>query len=374
MQRSRPSLPNPINVTKPELPDLEKFLPYLEKIWDNRILTNNGPFHQILEQQLCEYLGVNFISLFSSGTMALMAAAKVLGLSGEVITTPYSFVATSHALKWLGIKPVFVDIDPHTLNIDPSRIADVISPQTTAIMPIHCYGHPCATDEIRTIAKRNDLKVVYDAAHVFGERCKGASLLNQGDLSALSFHATKIFNVFEGGALVCHDADTKQQIDLIKNFGIADEVSVESCGVNGKMSEFNAALGLLQLQSIDDTLSQRQRVNVRYLQALENTKGIICVNASRGRNGGVAYFPILVTPDYAIDRDSLHTKLLDNGVYARRYFYPLISDHPMYCDLPSAAPQNLPVAHQTASQVICLPMYPSLRDEEIDYVSAIIRG
>lgn len=365
---------SPIYVVRPELPPLDALIPYLQEIWDSRILTNNGPFHQQLEQALCDYLETPFISLFSSGTMALMAAVKAMEIKGEVITTPYSFVATSHALMWLGIKPVFVDIDSKTLNLDPARIEDAITPRTTAIMPVHCYGRPCAVEAIHDIARQYDLRVIYDAAHAFGERYQGSSLLNYGDLSVLSFHATKIFNVFEGGAIVSHDADTKRKIDRLKNFGIADEVTVETCGVNGKMSEFNAALGLLQLQYIENALALRRRANERYLAALKGVPGIVCVNAGHDRSANGAYFPVLVTPDYPISRDALYEKLLKSGIHARRYFYPLISEYPMYCNLPSAVSQNLPVAHQVAKQVICLPIYSSLHDEEIDGLVKIIKS
>lgn len=267
-----------IYVTQPYLPPLEEFRPYLEKIWENKVLTNCGPFHQQLENALCEYLGVEHIALFTNATIGLVTALQALRITGEVITTPYSFVATSHSLLWNGIKPVFVDIDPDTLNLDPAKIEAAITPQTTAIMPVHCYGHPCDVDAIQKIADNYNLKVIYDAAHAFGVQCHSGSVLNYGDLSVLSFHATKVFNTFEGGAIVCPDAKTKNRIDQLKNFGHAGEVTVVAPGINGKMSEFNAALGLLQLKYIDEALARRKEVDLAYREGLKNVKGISCLN------------------------------------------------------------------------------------------------
>jgi dTDP-4-amino-4,6-dideoxygalactose transaminase len=351
---------NPIYVTQPALPELADFIPYLEQIWDNKILTNGGPFHQQLEQALCDYLGVKHISLFTNGTLALVVALQALRITGEVITTPYSFVATSHSLLWNGIKPVFVDINADTLNLDPDKIEAAITPQTTAIMPVHCYGHPCDVERIQKIADNYNLSVIYDAAHAFGVQHKNASILNYGDLSVLSFHATKVFNTFEGGAIVCPDAKTKQRIDHLKNFGFVDEVTVVAPGINGKMSEINAAFGLLQLKGIAAALLKRKEIDRYYREALANVHGIHCLADSGETIANYAYFPILVRCDYPLSRDQLFEKLRDNGIYARRYFYPLISDFPMYRSLPSAAPANLPVAQKAANEVICLPIYPDL--------------
>jgi len=364
----------PIYVTQPSLPPLEEFIPYLEQIWENKWLTNGGPFHQQFEQALCDYLGVKHLSLFTNGTLALVTALQTLRITGEVITTPYSFVATAHSLLWNGIKPVFVDIDPVTLNLDPDKIEAAITPQTTAIMPVHCYGHPCAVDRIEKIADNYGLKIIYDAAHAFGVQSSYGSVLNHGDLSVLSFHATKVFNTFEGGAIVCHDAKTKQRIDHLKNFGFVDEVTVVAPGINGKMSEINAAFGLLQLKSIDEALQKRKAIDARYRAGLAGLKGIHCLSAAGEKVANYAYFPILVRPDYPLSRDALYQKMHDNGIYARRYFYPLISDFPMYRGMPSAAHANLPVAREVAQQVICLPIYPALGSESVDKVVALLAG
>ena len=362
----------PIYVTQPNLPPLEEFTPYLEQIWKNKILTNGGPFHQQLEKALCEYLGVEHIALFTNGTIALVTALQALRVTGEVITTPYSFVATSHSLLWNGIKPVFVDIDPNTLNIDPAKIEAAITPQTTAIMPVHCYGHPCDVDAIKKIADNYNLKVIYDAAHAFGVQDAQGSILRHGDLSVLSFHATKVFNTFEGGAIVCPDAKTKQRIDHLKNFGFVDELTVVAPGINGKMSEFNAALGMLQLKHIDDALLQRKKIDQTYRKLLNNVKGIHCVQEAGQAVANYSYFPILVDANYAISRDDLYQKLKDQNIYARRYFYPLITDFPMYRGMPSAHRENLPVATEAASKVLCLPIYPGLLQEELQRIVELI--
>lgn len=354
----------PIYVTQPYLPPLEELIPYLEKIWDNKVLTNGGPFHQQLEKALCEYLGVEHIALFANGTIALVTALQALRITGEVITTPYSFVATAHSLLWNGIKPVFVDIDPNTLNLDPSKIEAAITPQTTAIMPVHVYGHPCDVDVIQKIADNYNLRVIYDAAHAFGVKCHCGSVLNHGDLSVLSFHATKVFNTFEGGAIICPDAKTKQRIDHLKNFGFVDEVTVVAPGINGKMSELNAAVGLLQLQHIDEVLKHRREIDAHYREALVNVKGIHCINDAGEQAANYAYFPIMVEDDYPLSRDELYFKLREHNIFARRYFYPLISEFPMYRGLRSANPDNLPIAHKCAEQVLCLPIYPALSVKE----------
>ncbi|MGX9783140.1 DegT/DnrJ/EryC1/StrS family aminotransferase [Janthinobacterium sp. BJB301] len=362
----------PVYVTQPLLPPLEDFLPYLETIWDNKILTNGGPFHQQLEQALCDYLGVKHICLFANGTLALMTALQALRINGEVITTPYSFVATAHSLLWNNIKPVFADIEPHSLNLDPTRIEAAITPQTTAIMPVHCYGRPCDIEAIEKIADNYNLKVIYDAAHAFGVRHRGGSVLNHGDLSVISFHATKIFNTFEGGAIVCPDAKTKQRIDHLKNFGFVDEVTVVAAGINGKMSEINAAFGLLQLKGIDGARQKRKAIDAHYRQQLAGIGGITCVQQGDAEAANNAYFPILVGPGYPLSRDALFQLLRDQEIYARRYFYPLISDFPMYRGMPSAAHANLPVARLASSQVICLPIYPDLEMATVDAIIAMI--
>ena len=301
---------HPIYVTQPNLPPLEEFIPYLRKIWDSKVLTNGGPFHQQLEQALCDHLGVKHLALFTNGTIALLTALQALRITGEVITTPYSFVATAHSLLWNGIKPVFVDIDPKTLNLDPSKIEAAITPQTTAILPVHVYGHPCDVEAIQQVADKHNLKVIYDAAHAFGVQCHCGSVLNHGDLSVLSFHATKVFNTFEGGAIVCPDAETKKYIDQLKNFGFVDEVTVVAPGINGKMSEVNAAFGLLQLDYIDQALARRKEIATSYREQLAGVKGIRCLGDAGERVANYAYFPILVEPDYPLSRDALYQKLV----------------------------------------------------------------
>lgn len=368
------NIKNNIFVTQPLLPPLEEFIPYLKKIWDNKILTNGGPFHQQLERALCEYLGVKHIALFTNGTIALVTALQALRITGEVITTPYSFVATAHSLLWNGIRPVFVDIDPNTLNLDPVKIEAAITPQTTAIMPVHCYGQPCDVEAIQKIADTYNLKVIYDAAHAFGVKDTQGSVLNHGDLSVLSFHATKVFNTFEGGAIVCSDAKTKQHIDNLKNFGIVDEVTVVAPGINGKMSEINAAFGMLQLQHMDRAWARRKEIDAFYREQLTGLPGIQYLVEVGGMMTNYSYFPILVQSEYPMMRDALYQKLKDEGIYSRRYFYPLISDFPMYRGLPSAQRSNLPVASAVATKVLCLPIYPALSHQEQVCVINAIRG
>lgn len=362
-----------IFVTQPFLPSLEEFTPYLEEIWNNKILTNGGPMHQQLEAALCQYLGVPEIALFNNGTIALLTALQALRVAGEVITTPYSFVATAHSLLWNGIKPVFVDIDPITLNLDPKKIEAAITPQTTAIMPVHCYGNPCDVKAIEEIANNYNLKVIYDAAHAFGVNDSGGSILRHGDLSALSFHATKVFNTFEGGAIVCPDAKTKQRINNLKNFGIVDEVTVVAPGINGKMSEINAAFGLLQLNHIESALKRRKEVDRFYRDELDKVEGISIIPQSGQTKANFSYFPILIEPSYKLSRDGLYHFLKENDVYSRRYFYPLISDFSMYRGMQSANPANLPVATSIAEKVLCLPIYPNLSDEDLIRIVDLIR-
>lgn len=363
---------DPIYITKPILPPLEHLLPYLEQIWASGILTNGGSFHQAFELALCEFLEVDHVSIFSSGTIALLVALKALDVKGQVITTPFSFIATSHSLLWNDIEPIFVDIDPTTLNIDPSAIERAITPNTTAILPVHCYGYPCDTERIQAIATKYDLKVIYDAAHAFGVRCHCGSILSHGDLSVLSFHATKVFNTLEGGAVISPDEKTKIHIDRLKNFGFVDEVTVASLGLNGKMHEINAAIGLLQLDHFEEAVSKRRMIDLRYRQALDLTEGIKCLSPPLSEFHNYSYFPILVNDCYPLSRDQLYTKLRKNNVYARRYFYPLISSFPMYSHFPSANPLNLPVATMIAEQILCLPIYPDLSHHQQDKIIELI--
>jgi len=359
-----------IYVTQPSMPPLSEFLPYLEKIWESKWLTNGGPFHQELEKKLADYLGVEHLALFVNGTLALVTALQALRITGEVITTPFSFVATAHSLLWNGIKPVFVDIHPETFNLDPEKIEAAITPHTTAIMPVHVYGKPCDVEKIQKIADIYGLKVIYDAAHAFGVNYKGESLLKHGDLSILSFHATKVFNTFEGGAIICPDAKTKKRIDDLKNFGFADEVTVIAPGINGKMNEVQAAFGLLQLKYIDKAIDRRHEIDQLYRNGLQGVPGIHCMQLSSSSTYNYSYFPILIEKEYPLLRDELYEKLRQHGIYARRYFYPLISEFPMYRGLPSADRSNLPVANKVASGVICLPIYPAL---ELDHLARIIQ-
>ncbi|QXW28247.1 dTDP-4-amino-4,6-dideoxy-D-glucose aminotransferase VioA [Aeromonas sanarellii] len=362
-----------IPVTQPFLPELNEFIPYLKQIWDNRWLTNNGPFHQQLETELCQYLGVEHVSLFNNATIALITALQAMRISGEVITTPYSFVATSHSIMWNGLEPVFVDIDPATFNIDPAKIEAAITPRTTAIMPVHCYSNPCDVEAIQKIADNYGLKVIYDAAHAFGVNYKDESLLKWGDLSILSFHATKVFNTFEGGAIISPDAKTKQRIDRLKNFGIADEVTVTAPGINGKMSEINAAFGLVQLKYIAQAMAQRQEIDARYRTELADVKGISFYQHNINANSNCSYFPIMVEQSYPLSRDELYDKLKANNILSRRYFYPLISNMPMYRGLPSAASNNLLQANQLAEKILCLPIFNELTVDEQQQVIDLIK-
>jgi dTDP-4-amino-4,6-dideoxygalactose transaminase len=363
---------NTVYVTRPQLPPLVDIIPYLEKIWESRVLTNNGPFHEQLEAALCEYLGVKYLSLFTNGMLALITSLQALRITGEVITTPFSFVATTHALHWTGNKPVFVDVDPSTGNLDPALIEAAITPQTTAILPVHVYSNPCAVDEIRRIADTYGLKVIYDAAHTFGARLDDKSLVQFGDLSILSFHATKVFNTFEGGAIVSHDAEMKKRIDFLKNFGFADETSVVAPGMNGKMNEFQAAVGLLQLKYLDGALLARAQVAARYRAALSGMPGLSMFAQDPAMTSNHASFPVLIDDGFGITRDELYSKLRAASIYVRRYFYPLISNFPPYRGLPSARPDNLRVATRLASQVLCLPIYPDLAPADQDRVVQII--
>jgi dTDP-4-amino-4,6-dideoxy-D-glucose transaminase len=364
---------SPIYVTQPSLPPLHELQPYLEEIWESKTLTNGGPFHQKLERALCEYLGVEYISLFTNGTLALLTALCALDITGDVVTTPYSFIATSHSLIWNRIQPVFSDIDPESFNLDPSRIEAAITENTHAILPVHCYGYPCDTAAIGKIAAERGLKVIYDAAHAFGVRHKGQSILRAGDLSVLSFHATKVFNTFEGGAIVCDSAEMKEHIDNLKNFGITDEVSISGLGINGKMSELNAAVGLLQLRYVDGEIASRKEIDRQYRSLLSHIPGISCVKChDKEITPNYSYFPILVESTYPISRDQLYEKLRSKNIFARRYFYPLISEFHMYRDFVSSSQNKLPVANDTASRILCLPMFSNLGEVDIHRIVSLI--
>ena len=361
----------PIYVTQPVLPELNEFIPYLEQIWKNKILTNCGPLHQQLEKELCAYLGVDYISLFNNGTIALVTALQALDLeSGEVITTPYTFVATAHSIVWNKLTPVFVDIDPETSNIDPKQVERAITAKTVAILPVHCYGIPCAVDQLQTLADKHNLKLIYDAAHAFACEYQGQSLLNYGDLSVISFHATKVFNTFEGGAIVCHTVEMKQRIDRLKNFGIVNETTIDDISLNGKLSEVHSALGLLQLKVIDKTLSARQKVDATYRNLLEGIDGIKCIPRLNMEKDNYSYFPIVISAPYPLSRDELFEKLKENNIFARKYFYPLMSDLSVYQQFKSDTPN----AKKLSEQVLCLPMYPALSIVESNYIVNIIKG
>lgn len=361
-------------VTRPALPPLEEYINSLEQIWEKRILTNNGPFHKQFEKELAEYLGVKHISLFANGTLALMAAIQALHLAGEVITTPYSFVATTHTLWWNSIKPVFVDIEPETCNINPDKIEAAITPSTTAIMPVHVYGNPCNVDRIREIADSFGLKVIYDACHTFGVTLNGEPVLNFGDLSVMSFHATKVFTTFEGGAVICHDEKMKKRLDYLKNFGFAGETSVVAPGINAKMNEAQAALGLIQLKYIDTYIEKRRQIALSYREKLSGIPGLNYMDDLPGIKHCYSYFPVFIEKaKYGMSRDDLYEKLKKNNIYGRRYFYPLISQFSSYNGLKSAQSGRMPAAEKMTQQVICLPIYPDLSDSDISEIIHLIR-
>jgi dTDP-4-amino-4,6-dideoxygalactose transaminase len=363
-----------ITVTSPLLPSLEDFMPYLQDIWDRKWLTNNGHYHQELEKALCEYLKVPYISLFTNGTLPLITALQSLRITGEVITTPYSFVATTHSLWWNGIKPVFVDIDPKTCNLDPEKIEAAITPKTTAIMPVHCYGQPCDVIKIKEIADKYGLKVIYDAAHAFGVEIDGKSVLEYGDMSTLSFHATKVYNTIEGGALICRDAETKQRIDYLKNFGFAGETNVVAPGINGKMDEIRAAYGLLALKKVDEAIASRHHTAEYYRRELAAEEGISFLSDMPNVKHNDAYFPIFIDAEkYGQTRDELYFKLKEHNIFGRRYFYPLITDFSTYKGLESAHPNNLPIARKVADAVICLPIYADFTEENAARVIEVIK-
>lgn len=362
-----------ITVTSPLLPDLSELYSCLQEIWSHKWITNNGPVHQKLEKKLCEYLHIPYISLFTNGTLPLITALQALRITGEVITTPYSFVATTHALWWNGITPVFVDVDPRTGNMDPEKIEAAISPRTTAIMPVHVYGYPCDTLRIQEIADVYGLKIIYDAAHAFGVEVNGKSILKEGDMSTMSFHATKVYNTIEGGALVMHDDHMKTRVDYLKNFGITDETHVIAPGINSKMDEVRAAYGLLNLRQLDKAIEVRKRVALQYRQALQGVEGIRCLEEMPGVKYNYAYFPIFVDESrYGMSRDTLFFKLKEHNIWSRRYFYPLISTFTTYRGLDSAKVEHLPVAYKLSNQVICLPMHHLLSEKDVSRIVDLI--
>jgi len=364
-----------ITVTQPSMPPLEEFVPYLQQIWRNKWLTNNGPLHQQLETELADYLGVKYLSLFSNGTLALISALQALNITGEVITTPFSFVATTHSLWWNKIKPVFIDIEPKFLNLDPAKIEAAITDKTTAIMPVHVYGNPCQVDEIQKIADKYGLKVIYDAAHAFGVKLNGESILNFGDLSVLSFHATKVYSTIEGGAIVCHSEEMKHHIDNLKNFGFRGETVVEEPGINAKLNELQAAYGILQLKYVDSFIAKRKQISELYRILLKNIAGICFLSEDENVTYGYSYFPIIIDKDaYGISRDALYEKLRENNIFARRYFYPLISSFEPYRELSSSNIENLKVANEISDNILCLPIYVELNNDDIIFITNIIRN
>lgn len=364
----------PITVSQPLLPPLEEFMPYLRQIWDSHWLTNNGKMHEQLEHQLRRYLKVQHLSLFTNGTLPLITALQALRITGEVITSPYSFVATTHSLWWNGIKPVFVDIEPDTLTLDPAKIEQAITPRTTAIMPVHVYGNPCNVKAIQEIADKYGLKVIYDAAHAFGVEVEGKSILEAGDMSTLSFHATKTYNTAEGGALVCHDEATKKRIDFLKNFGFAGETEVVAPGINAKMDEIRAGLGLLNLKYVDAAIAKRKDLVTTYREQLQNISGITFLKDIPDVKNNYSYFPIFIKEnEYGMSRDALYEKLKSNNIFGRRYFYPLISSFSAYRGLDSARPENLPIANHAAATVICLPLHHDLYPDEIEKILKVIK-
>lgn len=361
-----------ITVTSPLLPSLDEFIPMLQDIWDRKWLTNNGHYHEELEKALADYLGVKYISLFTNGTLPLITALQAMKITGEVITTPYSFVATTHSIWWNGLKPVFVDVDEETGNIDPEKIEAAITPHTTAIMPVHVYGTPCNMKRIQEIADIYGLKIIYDAAHAFGVKKDGESVLKAGDMSTLSFHATKVYNTIEGGALICHDEATKRRIDFLKNFGFNGETTVVAPGINSKMDEIRSAYGLLNLKQVDSAIEKRQAVANRYREAFKNIPGIRFLQDIEGVRHNYAYFPIFISEEYGISRDDLYAKLQEHNIFGRRYFYPLISTFSAYKGLDSANPANLPIAHKLVNQVLCLPMFAGLDEESVSRVIDVV--
>lgn len=367
-----PPTPDPITVARPDLPPLNEFLPLLQEIWSSHRLTNNGPMHARFEQALAQYWAVPQVSLFANATLALLVAQQALGLHGEVITTPFSFVATAHSLLWNRLRPVFVDIDPVTLCLDPRRVEEAITERTSGILPVHVYGTPCDTRRLGALARQHGLKLLYDAAHAFGVDDGGGSLVRHGDASVMSFHATKVFNTFEGGAVICHDPELKLQIDRMKNFGFAGEVSVVATGINAKMNEFQAALGLMQLGRVDAALANRATIAARYRELLGQVLGLRCLAQADVARDNHAYFPVLVDDGFALSRDALYEHLKRHGVLARRYFYPLITEFPMYREHAPHSEALLPVAHDVARRILCLPIYAELALADVDRIVEFI--
>lgn len=367
-----PTEQEPITVARPDLPPFDDFLPLLREIWNSHRLTNNGPFHERFEQALAQYLGVPQVALFTNATLALLVAQQALGLHGEVITTPFSFVATAHSLLWNRLQPVFVDIDPKTLCLDPARVEAAITERTSAILPVHVYGTPCDTRRLGDLARRHGLTLLYDGAHAFGVDDGGGSLLRHGDASVVSFHATKAFNTFEGGAVICHDAGFKQQLDRLKNFGFAGEVSVVATGINAKMNEFQAALGLMQLSRFEASVNKRAALAARYRQGLAHVAGLRCLPEVDVVRANHSYFPVFVDAGFPLSRDALHERLKQHAVLTRRYFYPLITDFPMYRELDDYGESRLPVAHDVARRILCLPIYAELAFADVDRIVALI--
>ena len=367
-------LKDKIYITKPFLPPLEEYTELLKLIWASKQLTNNGPFHQQFEKELANYLGVKYVSLFNNATTGLLVAIKALELKGEIITTPYSFVATAHSILWNRLTPVFVDIDPSTCNIDPDKIEKAITSNTSAILPVHVYGNPCETKKIKKIANKHNLKVIYDAAHAFGIKKNGNSILNSGDLSVLSFHATKVFNTFEGGAIVSHTEEMKKKIDDLKNFGFQDQITVEGIGINGKMNEVQAAMGLLQLKYIDSAIDKRKKITEIYRNGLDEVDGIHFFNAIEDVKHNYAYFPVFINElEYGMSRDEVFEKLIDENIFTRKYFHPLISQFSAYKSLPSAESENLLVAEKMSREVLCLPIYPDLAHMDVNRIINILK-
>ncbi len=362
-----------IFVTQPTLPDLKEFTNYLEKIWKSKWLTNNGQFHQEFENKLAKHLGVKYISLFSNGTLALITALQHLEIKGEIITTPYSFVATAHSIIWNGLKPVFADVDPIYGNLNPREVEKLVNDKTEAIMPVHVYGNPCQVKEFERIGKKYNLKIIYDAAHAFGVEKEGQSILNFGDLSILSFHATKVFNTIEGGAIISHSAQAKKKIDYLKNFGFSGETSVEASGINAKLNELQSAFGLLQLESIDKNILKRKEISNRYYNNLTGKKGISLIPFPENIKLNYSYFPILINEkEFGGSRDNLYEKLKDNGIYGRRYFFPLITDFEYYSKSYCGENSYFPIASDISKSVICLPLYADLEYKQVDAISKII--
>lgn len=365
---------NLIMVTSPLLPSLEELTPMLKDIWERKWLTNNGHYHQELEKSLSEYLGVEFLSLFTNGTLPLITALQALRITGEVITTPYSFVATTHSIWWNGIKPVFVDVEPEFGNIDPKKVEAAITPHTTAIMPVHVYGNPCDVAELKRIADEYGLKIIYDAAHAFGVGMDGKSILDWGDISTLSFHATKVYNTVEGGALVCHDAATRGRINHLKNFGFSNETTVVAPGINSKMDELRAAYGLLNLKQVDKAIENRKHIANLYREGLKNVQGVRFLSDMENVRHNYAYFPIFIEESrYGMSRDALYEMLKTHNIFGRRYFYPLISNFPTYRGYETAKVDNLPVANRLADEVLCLPIYAGLADEDVERVIKAVK-